>query len=59
LGQQIGKAYSIQEDQPQEYSPYANAIIGGLPGRARAPIASTSPGQIKVSAAVTVTFELI
>ena len=60
LGQQIGKAYSIQEDQPQEYSPYANAITGGLvPDKTRAPVASTSPGQMKVSAAVTVTFELI
>jgi uncharacterized protein YggE len=60
LGQQIGKAYSIQEDQPQAYSPYANAIVGGLaPDKTRAPVASTSPGQMKVSAAVTVTFELI
>jgi len=59
LGQQIGKAYSIQEDQPQAYS-YANAIVGGLaPDKTRALAASTSPGQMKVSAAVTVNFELI
>jgi uncharacterized protein YggE len=60
LGQQIGKAYSIQEDQPQMYSPYANTVLAGLEAdKSRAPIPSTSPGQMKVNAVVTVSFELI
>jgi len=60
LGQQIGKAYSIEEERPQMFSPYgySNSVVtrneSPKPGGP-----STSAGQLKVSAAVTVTFDLI
>jgi uncharacterized protein len=60
LGQQIGKAYSIEEDRPQMYSPYgymANTVMQS-PDKAKLP-GSTSLGEMKVSAVVTVTFELM
>jgi len=60
LGQQIGKAYSIQEEQPQWPGVYTRnvAFEAGLSSpKPSAP--STSPGQMKVNASVTVTFDLL
>jgi uncharacterized protein YggE len=61
LGQQIGKAYSIEEDRPQMYSPYgymANTAMEA-PLKDKTPGPTTSSGEMKVSAVVTVTFELM
>ena len=59
VGQQIGKAISIEEERPQLYSPYSNVAFEAGMSRAKARGPSTSPGQMKVNASVTVTFDLI
>ena len=60
LGQQIGKAYSVEEERPQGFSPYpyaANVAMETV-SKAKPMGPSTSPGEMKVNAMVTVTFDL-
>jgi len=57
LGNQIGKTYSIEEEQPNEnsYSMLANATQE----RAGSSAPSTAPGQLTVTASVIVSFDLL
>jgi uncharacterized protein len=57
LGQDIGKAQSIEEVPESEGSSMANTSFG-YESRSRAPGSSIAPGQKTISASVTVSFEL-
>jgi uncharacterized protein len=61
LGQQIGKAYSIEEEKPQyfQFGAVSNVEMYDDKTRAKPAGPSTSAGQMKVSTSVTVTFDLI
>ncbi len=59
LGQEIGKAQSIEEVTESSYYGYANAIGFTAPERTRSSSPSTSAGQDRISASVTVSFELL
>jgi len=62
IGQKIGKAYSIEEDMPSRMGPYqnvsANSFIQVSSDEATESEGTLALGQIKVTARVTVKFEL-
>lgn len=59
LGQQIGKAYSVEEERAQVYPQfgYANTSFETATKAPRGP--STAPGQMNVTATVIVSFDLL